>query len=325
MGKRTFMSLGGAAVVTCAAVVGYASASAESGDTDRRIPHVSSPRKINAPLNEYLPTAQEDSVILQARSTLTAQCVQRYGLPEPAPLIDPLTGMVRETAPLYLSEKTAAKYGYRNSGQNDLGAVPDPEPDSADQPSEAQKKAMDAVMNGWGNTPKDGALRSYNERSVSKTGCIGESDRKIMAGTTRPRINGGVPVTTSTQVLNLVLSLRSQAYQAMERDSRYQSMVRTWASCMKEHGYSYKAPEDARTGAQNMAPDKAGKASEKEIQLARRDATCQRDAKYLDVVGYLTEASQQAVMDEYREVLADVRENIDQRVAAAKKINAGAA
>ncbi|PBC64020.1 hypothetical protein BKI49_09955 [Streptomyces sp. Tue6028] len=190
--------------------------------------------------------------------------------------------------------------------------------------SASERKAVDAVMNGWGNTPKQVALHRYGGRPVTKTGCLGESDARLMAHTTRPRINGGQKVTSSTQILNLILTLKSQATDRIERDARFRSMITSWASCMRNAGYAYKLPADARSAAMEMVPTKSGGASERERKLAGRDAVCQQKVNYLGVAGYLTELYQRDVVKEYRETLTSVRENLDQRVAAAQKINRGA-
>ncbi|MDN0194609.1 hypothetical protein [Streptomyces sp. S.PNR 29] len=312
--------------------VGFFSLAAVSGcsshedgpasEPGQEIPRLSSLSEVQAPINRYVQTEQEDSIILKARSKLAAQCLKRYGLPPQSELTDPLTGMVRNPAPFYLSEQDAARYGYRApSGQP---STPPATSNSTKRPalSASERETIDAVMNGWGNTPKEEALHSYRGRPVTRTGCIGESDARLMANTTRPRINGGQQITSSTQILNLILDLKSRASDKVEGDPRYKSMISSWASCMRNSGHAYATPSDAQSAAAEMAPTASGGPSGKELRLARQDAVCQQKVNYLGVVGHLTGHYQKGVVQEYRETLADVRENIDQRVAMAKKINA---
>jgi hypothetical protein len=286
------------------------------------IPRLSSVSEVHAPINGYIQTAQEDSIILKARSKLAAQCLKRYGLPPQSELTDPLTGMIRNPAPFYLSEHDATRYGYRAPAEQSSAPPTTGNGTKRQAMTENERETIDAVMNGWANTPKEQALHSYRGRPVTRTGCIGESDARLMANTTRPRINGGQKVTSSTQILNLILDLKSRASEKVEGDPRYKSMISSWASCMRKAGHPYATPSDAQSAAADMAPTAAGGPSEKELRLARQDAACQQKVNYLGVVGHLTGHYQEGIVQEYRGTLADVRENIDQRVAMAKRVNA---
>ncbi|MFF1279604.1 hypothetical protein ACFVY4_02205 [Streptomyces sp. NPDC058299] len=321
--RRTIGALGALACLVTIAAVSGCSVNQTRHDSSRQRTRIHSLGDVNTPLLRYFPTAQEDSIVLKARSELTNQCLRHYGLPAQRPLTDPVSDMVRNPLPFYLSESSASKYGYR-------AATPKATPESPQGSISprvlppAERKAIDAVMNGWGNLPKKDALHSFRGRTVSKNGCIGESDARIMAHTTRPRINGGQKVTDSTQILNLILTLKSEATDRLERDPSYTAMIRSWASCVRKLGQPYATPADARGAAARMAPTASGGPSKKELHLGRQDAFCQQKVNYLGTVGYLTELYQRDVVNEYRKTLADVRKNIDQRVAAARRINDGA-
>ncbi|MGW2448722.1 hypothetical protein [Streptomyces sp. NPDC001675] len=320
MKKRAGIGMVVAGFISLSTIAGCAAT--DSSKSSDEILRIASPSAVEAPLNKYVQTPQEDSIILKARSILAGHCVQRYGLPRQGELTDPVTAMVRNPVPLYLSERGAATYGYRAPAQG--SSAPSGSGDDAKRPLSAHKRrTIDAIMNGWANTPKENALHSYRGRTVSRTGCIGESDARLMTNTTRPRINGGQRVTSSTQILNLLLALKSEASDKTQADPRYRSMIRSWASCMRRAGHDYATPADTQNAATHMPPTVSGGPSRAERRLAQQDASCQREVNYLGVVGRLTEIYQGKVVTEYRDTLTAVRKNIDERVAAAKKITEG--
>ncbi|MBB4715669.1 hypothetical protein BJ965_005551 [Streptomyces luteogriseus] len=311
---------------SCAAIYGCsAPEKPQEPESHREIARISSLSEVHAPLNRYFQTAQEDSIIVKARSRLAGQCMKRYGLPRQTELTDPVTDMIRNPVPLHLSERDAVRYGYR--APSTMVSTPSAT-DGNSKPralTASERRTVDAVMNGWANTPRKQALRSYQGHPVSRTGCIGESDARLMAHTTRPRINGDQEVTSSTEIMNLVLNLKSRAAEKVEGDPRYRAMVSSWASCMRKSGHPYDTPSDARTAASETAPTASGTLSEQERKIARSDASCQQKVNYLGVTGHLVERYQEKIVEEYRDTMADVRKNIDQRVAKAKKINERAA
>ncbi|MDC0768344.1 hypothetical protein [Streptomyces sp. HD] len=322
MSRRIRSGIAAVVFFSCAAIYGCSAPDDGQGsDPGPEIPRLSSLNEVNAPINRYFQTSEEDSIILEARTKLAAQCMNRYGLPPQTDLVDPTTEMIRNPVPLHLTERDATRYGYRAPSEGVSAPSATGKNTTRHAMTASERQTIDAVMNGWANTPKEQALRSYRGHTVARTGCLGESDSRLMANTMRPRINGDHKVTSSTEILNLILDLKSRASEKVESDPRYRSMVSSWASCMRKAGHPYPTPSDARTAASEMAPTASGAPSERERGLAHQDALCQQKVNYLGVAGHLTEQYQNDVVKEYRKTLVDVRENIDQRVAKAKKIN----
>jgi hypothetical protein len=241
------------------------------------------------PFDSYAPADQQALVLTEARNTLAARCLARFGFtvkpPKPELSFNP-----KERRYLLDDEARAAQYGYKVPEITNRQREPEP----------ALSAEGEAVMTGRGASVVGG-------QSVPEGGCIGESYRIL--GIDRSPNSGA----------QFVSRKRVEIHERMMQDSRVVAAIKAWSACMAESGYSYPDPSHA-----NNDPVFATQtATAQEIATAVADVRCKHKVNLTPLQVAVEGALQQQAIDQNAEMLQTYRKQLDEQVAKAANVIAG--
>ncbi|MEV0903363.1 hypothetical protein [Streptomyces hokutonensis] len=296
--------LGAGVLVAAAAMMSTAGCSAGSGGStsSRATPRAtvafdaSDPATWVLPIEGYLPSDNERKQVSQARKTLAADCMKKYGLSwRPAPDLP------------RLGPKTLVDWRY---GIHDMALARERgyKPPAAEQEAYDRAVEVGAVGDTSGTGPEtevlEGGVEQIGGKAVPKGGCLGETDRKLSAGA------GGTPV---AQKLSTGTFVESQ------QDPAVVKAFKAWSDCMRAGGFTYDRPLDAsddqRFASQEVTP--------LEIKTATADISC-RDRTNVARIWYGAEtALQEKQIDSQAELLDRERRDLDSAVKKAASVVEG--
>ncbi|MEU0431513.1 hypothetical protein ABZ153_07670 [Streptomyces sp. NPDC006290] len=121
--------------------------------------------------------------------------------------------------------------------------------------------------------------KAVHGHPIPDRGCLGEADRAIYGTNRRYRRDP-------------VLELESKSFQQGMRDPAWKHADKAWSVCMREAGFHYATPEDARTGRDREEPEQRlngeghdlNEASALEKKTATADVRCKQRTGYVSAV-----------------------------------------
>lgn len=187
------------------------------------VPAVDSPRQIVLPLDRYLESSAQASVVRRATVRLGAGCLRRFGLP---PLV---TGDSAEAGSGSLLGGNDRRYGLLDPthiAKHGYGFphVGEPQPGQRSRTNRPPSSEQITVWLGRGPSQLRG-------QQVPEGGCAGEAERRLA--------RGALPAS-----LKLPELLMSEAYKLSERDSRVSRAFQAWSACMRRQGFQYRTTLD---------------------------------------------------------------------------------
>ncbi|KAB2350761.1 hypothetical protein [Actinomadura rudentiformis] len=287
------------------------------------IPAPASADGLSLPLEAYLLTPEQNATVHRAQSMLTADCMRRYGFSYPVAGARGLSA-ARETVNwLFLSERTAAQWGYHQS------------PERRAEIQRAQEGGNGTDLSGAAKAVMTGTAASYQGTAVPKGGCFSQGRDGIEAGAGKiklptwadrgdQKLPPGAPPSmrlASEQPSYLPETLLDGAFKYAQADARMKKVEAAWSTCMNEAGHAYPNVDAVlrdRRWEGGEGPSTA------EIATARADARCRARVNYAGTMYALQVAYQEALIEQNAEALVQVRRTNETMVRnAAEVLNGG--
>jgi hypothetical protein len=248
---------------------------------------------VHLPLDAYGVTADQASVIFQAKQKALRDCMAAKGFEYEEEQQRPTatTAWLDPDNLGLVSAKAAAKTGYHRpprdsgaGGPGDLGGK-----------SEEYNKALSGAA-------KPGA----GDAEPADRGCQGAADQRL------------TPTDGASSKLPLVDQLRGRAFTAAVSDARVTAAKSAWTECMAKKGYKYANPAAPLAAAW---PDPVSTA---ELETAVADMACKKDARVLGTWSAVIAGYQSALIAQNEAALQGVKESVTARVERAKAVLGGA-
>lgn len=234
---------------------------------------------VSLPLDEYLPTPDEQERIGRAQAVLEVACLRRLGVswsgPSETELLVGKAFFASTRAGRFglVDEQQAAVHGYhpppwslwnlRRHGADESGH----HSRHPEEPPEVKKVLF-------------GVVRSVNGSPVPAGGCRRESAGRLTGGAVT-----GDPM--------LLTNLTQEAKQRAEADPRARAVYAAWRSCMTASGYRYETPADAAGDRRWTGPRQPTK---QEIDTATADVRCKNEVGLLTTLAAVTAEHQRALI-----------------------------
>ncbi|MEV1111475.1 hypothetical protein AB0I95_22995 [Micromonospora sp. NPDC049751] len=290
--RRISVGVAGTAVILLCLVAGCGTQQKPAA-APRSLPAIPPPRPGTAlPLDEYLPSPDEQARSDRAQAALERTCLIQFGLrwegPDESELDFGQRSIASERAARFgvVDEDQAAQRGY----QAPPWSTHDPEVRAAltehhhDTPSE-----LNEVLYGLAS--------QYGGKRVPTGGCRAEAAARLMTGA--PRADRNLPI-----------QLEQQAAAASTRDPRLAAAIAAWASCMELAGHRYASP---RTAANDPRWTGTGTPTEAERAVALADVRCQNKTGYLPTLIDVTAEHQRELISRHATELGRLKHSEDTR------------
>ncbi|MET9290957.1 hypothetical protein [Streptomyces sp. NPDC003077] len=204
-----------------------------------------------------------------AEERAVAACMKRRGFPyRPVPANRPAA----ENPYGLLTEARAATDGYGLTSAALAGPPADPNRQLLDRMDAARRTAWQQALTGTGRKERTLTAPGMPSLHVKTDGCVYLARRDLYGGAWEQ-------TELTVEGLNATVITRVTA------DKEFVAAQRTWAACMRGKGEKATTPQQARGEIQN-AVDRAGRDRSalrriglRELKLAGRDATCQRESR----------------------------------------------
>ncbi|NUP19432.1 MAG: hypothetical protein HOZ81_25770 [Streptomyces sp.] len=231
-----------------------------------------------------------------AEQLLMRDCMERHDFkvwlirPEEVP-----EDVLREFPYVITDVDWAKKHGYGSDLQRQAAALAAADPNKryfrSLSPSDMSRAttALHGSSTAWleARLPQGGVMRR------SSTGCVSEAERRLYGDLRK-----------WYQVNKVADQLTSLRVQRVVSDPRFDQGVARWATCMRDRGYSYARPTEARKAAmaRSSRTDRAH-----EIELATTEAICARESGFAVVIQQLEEQYRRELSVQYRSDLETKR------------------
>ncbi|WP_322759047.1 hypothetical protein [Frankia sp. Cr2] len=232
------------------------------------VPRLLESAALRLPVEDYLPTREQNDRLAEANLVLIQRCMARFGI-----AYDVKQVPARDYGPISLTDR---RYGItdaelaRTAGYG-LGPRDPARQLAPDKPN----------IGADGETVLSGQGRSVvNGLAVPAGGCIAETDRTL---------NQSVPATADLRKGNIA-QLRS--FEESEADSRVRAVFAAWSACMSESGYHYTDPLAAAGDPAFTAPP-----SPAQLSAALADITCKARTNVVGVWFTVDSAYQRRAID----------------------------
>ncbi|MFD5097567.1 hypothetical protein [Streptomyces albidochromogenes] len=248
------------------------------------------------PVSAYLFTPEQQALVDTASSTLSSDCMKRFGFDWPVKKAEPVKVVNRRYG--VVSEKVAAERGYHlipsaGEGADDEGAV-----------SRGDKLPPEAYMVYGAKGGTVGGGRSYQGKDIPEGGCIGEAGRKLGLDKVQDPAQGNIEL----------LSIDFSSFGRAQEAPAFRKAQDEWAACMKKEGYQYTA---FLQPAQKYAPQ-GNSASPQEKAVARSDVKCKQETNIATVLLRVETQIQNDYIEHNATGFAEIKKD---RVAVIKSAN----
>ncbi|WTW96774.1 hypothetical protein OG216_26945 [Streptomycetaceae bacterium NBC_01309] len=262
-------------------------------------PTISSDHEISLPLDAYALSRHERDVVDKAVDVAANACMARFGLSWPPPYRPPAKFAQNARAYGVISPVDAARYGYHPplpEGVTPADAARLAQEDSGRSASTTATQRAVYTGNGFAETGVQG---------VPAGGCLGEA-----------RVSIGAPTAPDT----FVQTLRNEAHEASETDSRVRDLFDRWSSCMAKSGYKYTDPREAHNDDRWWDNSGGGMPTPVEIAVATADVRCKQELNLVGVWVAVESAYQQQAIDDNVEQLTQSREQYTTLMTNARQV-----
>ncbi|WP_322748471.1 MULTISPECIES: hypothetical protein [unclassified Frankia] len=232
------------------------------------VPRLLESAALRLPVEDYLPSRQENERLAGANLVLIQRCMARFGI-----AYDVKQVPASDYGPISLADR---RYGItdaelaRTAGYG-LGPRDPTRRAAPDKPN----------IGADGETVLSGQGRSVvNGLAVPLGGCIGEADRTL---------NKSVPATADLRRGNTAQLL---SFEESKEDSRVRAVFALWSACMSESGYHYADPLAAAGDPAFTVPP-----SPAQISVALADIACKARTNVVGVWFTVDSAYQRRAID----------------------------
>ncbi|MCX4865586.1 hypothetical protein OHU11_20760 [Streptomyces sp. NBC_00257] len=215
---------------------------------------------LRLPLNAYLPTPEEQATGEYLVYRVQQRCMRGFGFQ----YLPHLSSDYIKTTVATWREYESRRYGISERAiAAERGYHLDKAPGGTRAPQIATALSLPEREALSGRTA-DGRASStpLRGRPVPRDGCAGQAVRTVHADGSESAQRGN----------DLVARLRHEAFERSRSDPRVAAVNRTWSSCMRDKGFTYRDPdaalEDPRWDLRSARPSRA------EIAVATADISC---------------------------------------------------
>ncbi|SHL19951.1 hypothetical protein [Actinacidiphila paucisporea] len=237
---------------------------------------------------------QQARLLHESEERAVATCMRQRGFPY---LTVPPGRLAEENPYGLLTQAQAAQDGYGLTAALLAGPPPDPNAKFLAQMDEGRRTAWQNALTGSGKHERILRAPDSPEMRINTDGCV-YLGRRAFYGSSWEQTE----LTVSGLVVRVIAGVTS--------DPGFRTAQQTWADCMRGRGESFTTVQEAR-GAIQGAASKAGSdrlalqnLSRRELQLAGRDATCQRQSALVAAVRAAQKRAEAALPDASRQQAA---------------------
>ncbi|MEU8674636.1 hypothetical protein [Streptomyces sp. NPDC048560] len=308
--SRTFSaaltaSLAAALLAGCGSLSGGRSAKAtDVPATPAEISEITTAVIEPVPVEAYLLTEEQWTMLGRAEHALRVRCMERFGFPyeEPLPVGEPSGQTISQYRYGKLDPAKTAVHGYRmpgapsSAGGTDAGATTAKE--RRKKPTAAERMVLSGTADLTAKSGRGG--QNVNGGTVPDGGCVGEAQRKLGD-------YGDAQIANDVNLGSFGKSLQ---------DGRVIAVFAKWSRCMAESGYHYQTPMEASEDEKWLGET----ASAEEKTVATADALCKIKNNVAGVWYAVDVAYQKQAIEEHAEELDQVRKGIDGQLKAAAEV-----
>lgn len=284
------------AALVLGGMVGCSSDNTDAADstaepTVTAIPVIADSITVQLPLDQFLPSPQQNAQLQAAYRTLLRQCVARFGrqyAPPGGSTPDSDRGL------------NARRYGVTNPDEVAVyGYHPPPDIGVRKEPQQEIPTDVETILSGKGP-------RTIGGKAVPAGGCVAQA---------RTELNNGQAAADDS----LAQRLSSESFARSQADSRVRAAVSRWVTCMHGKGFDYSTPANA-IGDPRFQP--GGTVSALEISTAKADVQCKKQVNLVGVWSAVESAYQVRLINQNQAALDAIRTARDQQMKAAARLAA---
>jgi hypothetical protein len=212
--------------------------------------------------NRDISTADREK-LHTAEQLLIQKCMKRYGFKTwPTPAQSSLPGSV-DFPYVVTDENWARRHGYGSDIHESMLRLKrrDPNLRYFAKLSPERRTAALTALNGAEPVGLEARMPSGGVLRRSDRSCVSEAEATLYGD-----------LRTWYRVKKVTESLSSLRTGRVLEDRRFRKATRPWALCMREHGFPYSTPEQARSAALRGSDERGGR--EKEVRTATAEARC---------------------------------------------------
>ncbi|WP_143688575.1 hypothetical protein [Streptomyces barkulensis] len=257
------------------------------GDPGIPAPEVTEIQKIDnavglrLPIEPYLFSDAEMSLLLRAREKLIQKCMRGLGLDYTSPK------QQKHVGPRTMTER---RYGLADAGSAADNGYHVPGADVRPEPTLPADQYSAITGEGAG-------------KDIPEGGCAGEAERTL---------SGGHPFGVS----DVSQDLNSRSYRLSMRDGRVREAFRSWSSCMRAAGYEFPDPMKAMSAPEFSRPE----IGEGETETAVADVRCKKETNLVGIWYTVESAYQRELIRKNAERLDPVARAKRDQLKAARKV-----
>jgi hypothetical protein len=253
------------------------------------VPSLLASAGLRLPVQDYLPTEEQQWQLTRARLVLIRQCMRGFGLEYH---VEPVSSA--GYGPRSLTDR---RYGITDSELAHISGYGLGARDPAKQPQPAKPDVGPEgtnVLTGQGQSVVRGT-------KVPDGGCMAQAERDL---------DRSAPAGADA---NLGQKLQFQSYEASKQDSQVRTVTASWSACMAKAGYQYADPIAAAGD-----PAFEGTVNPAQIAVAEADIRCKGETNLVGVWFTVESAYQRHQIDQNAGAYAAVKEAIATRQQNAK-------
>ncbi|MFI6284379.1 hypothetical protein ACIBCM_06395 [Streptomyces sp. NPDC051018] len=246
---------------------------------------LSAQRLLTLPFDTLEPSKQDNILVQRATMRLLRTCMASAGLAMELPEVRPSPYPKHATVLGWLGAHQVEKYGYRG-----------PEGFAGEMAAASRRESRPIVISPEHDGVFSGSVRTFKGKAVPTGGCDGQTRRTLNGGNPRILVPGEDPHLHAERGLQ---ALEQQAADLARSSGRFGSLVRSWASCMKERGHRYKNPDEAQADPRWESDAARQKAvSPSEIATALDDRDCRAKVNFSGVLRELIARQEHRILGE---------------------------
>ncbi|MFE7265514.1 hypothetical protein ACFU9B_26090 [Streptomyces sp. NPDC057592] len=248
---------------------------------------------LRLPLNAYLPTPEDQATGEYLVYRVQQHCMRGFGFR----YLPHLTSEYVATTVATWREYESRRYGISDraiAAERGYHLGKDPGGSRAPQIATALSLPEREVLSG---RKADGRASStpVRDKPVPRGGCAGQAERTVYADDAEAAQRGN----------DLVARLRHEAFERSRSDPRVAAVNRTWSSCMRGKGFTYRDPdaalEDPRWDLRGARPSRT------EVAVATADISCKLRVNLLGVNFAVEAEYENAAINDHTPELEKVR------------------
>ncbi|MEU8928583.1 hypothetical protein AB0D30_01675 [Streptomyces sp. NPDC048409] len=235
------------------------------------------------PLDAYLPTAQDESIVERATYALAQKCMTAEGASWPAPL--PLMGVPHspnERRYGVIDKRTVAEYGYHLPPA--AGVTRKQLTERINDERRRDSKLTDRLTSLYTGESDDGSLNPSG-------GCRGKARQALAISDSRE------------MEISPVADASREAWEQTTRDHEALAADTAWSSCMKRVGHAYPNPHKAASDKRWLPTSDADFArapAQVEVETALADVKCKNVTHYVETWQRVETRYQTQLLSEHR-------------------------